>query len=108
MIDWGRIKELQEEVGEDGFSEIVELFLEEADLVIARISPDLGPKALSEDCHFLKGAALNLGFKALASLCQSGEHRAAKGDMGTDLDEMRECYAASKTALLAGADSAAA
>ncbi len=108
MIDWARVAELQSEIGADDFSEIVALFLEEADLVVARISPDLGAKALCEDCHFLKGAALNLGFRALAALCQSGETRAAQGDVGTDLVALRECYAASCSALFSQEGGAAA
>jgi HPt (histidine-containing phosphotransfer) domain-containing protein len=108
MIDWARVTELKAEVGADDFSEIVAMFLEEADLVVARISPDLGAKALCDDCHFLKGAALNLGFRALAGLCQAGETRAAHGDVGADLDALRDCYAASCQDLFAQENDAAA
>ena len=31
MIDWGRVAELRDEVGAENFSEVVCLFLEEAD-----------------------------------------------------------------------------
>ena len=75
MIDWGRVKDLRSEIGAEDFSDVVALFLEEADEVIARISANAGAKGLESDLHFLKGAALNLGFDALATVCQDGERR---------------------------------
>ena len=36
MIDWGRVKDLRSEIGAEDFSDVVALFLEEADEVIAR------------------------------------------------------------------------
>jgi HPt (histidine-containing phosphotransfer) domain-containing protein len=99
MIDWGRVKELRDEIGADDFGEVVALFLEEADEVIARIAPTLGAKALEADLHFLKGAALNLGFADLAALCQEGERRAASGDVGVNVDPVSRCYQTSKAAL---------
>lgn len=98
MIDWGRVKELRDEIGADDFDEVVALFLEEADEVIARISPAAGAKALEADLHFLKGAALNLGFADFAALCQDGERRAAAGDTNVDIDPVRGCYQGSKIA----------
>ena len=35
MIDWARVSELRDEVGEGDFDEVVELFLEEVDEAIA-------------------------------------------------------------------------
>lgn len=98
MIDWMRVKELRDEIGADDFDEVVALFLEEADEVIARIAPASGAKTLEADLHFLKGAALNLGFADFAALCQSGERRAAAGDTGADVDLVRACYHSSKAA----------
>ena len=92
MIDWGRVKELRDEIGAEDFDEVVGLFLEEADECIARLSPDRGAAALSSDLHFLKGAALNLGFAALSSLCQDGERRAGVGDVSVDVDAVRAAY----------------
>lgn len=80
------------------------MFLEESDDVIARISADAGAKTLESDLHFLKGAALNLGFDALAAVCQDGERRAAAGDVTVDLDRVRQVYAASKAGFDAGRD----
>ena len=102
MIDWARVKELRSEIGADDFDEVVALFLEEADEVIARVAPAHGAKALEADLHFLKGAALNLGFAAFAALCQVGERRAAGGDFEVDICPVRSSYHESKIALRLG------
>jgi histidine phosphotransfer protein HptB len=102
MIDWDRVRELRAEIGADDFDEVAAMFLEEADEVVARLSPGLSAKAIEADLHFLKGAALNLGFDALSGLCQDGERRAAGGDTTVDLLSVRETYFASKTAFEAG------
>jgi HPt (histidine-containing phosphotransfer) domain-containing protein len=102
MIDWGRVKDLRSEIGAEDFSDVVALFLEEADEVIARISASAGAKGLESDLHFLKGAALNLGFDALATVCQDGERRAAAGDVAIDLDRVRQVYTESKAKFDAG------
>lgn len=106
MIDWGRVKDLRSEIGADDFAEVVAMFLEEADEVVSRISADLGAKTLESDLHFLKGAALNLGFDALADVCQDGERRAAAGDVAVDLDRVRQIYTASKAGFESGLDQA--
>ncbi|MDO8328576.1 MAG: Hpt domain-containing protein [Cypionkella sp.] len=106
MIEWERVNELRSEIGDDDFAEVVALFLEEADEVILRLSAATGAKALEADLHFLKGAALNLGFADFAALCQDGERRAAAGDTGVDLGRVCACYHASKDVLRAGRDQA--
>lgn len=72
MIDWDRVAALRSEIGLDDFAEVVTLFLEEADEVALRLPAQMGD-ALRADLHSLKGAALNLGFAALADLCSQGE-----------------------------------
>ena len=99
MIDWTRVNELRDEIGADDFDEVVIMFLEEADEVIARIAPGDSTKSLEADLHFLKGAALNLGFSEFAALCQDGERRAALGEGGLDITAVKDCDALSKTAL---------
>jgi HPt (histidine-containing phosphotransfer) domain-containing protein len=106
MIDWDRVKELRSEIGADDFSEVAEMFLQEADEAVARLMPGLSAAAMEADLHFLKGAALNLGFDALSGLCQDGERRAAAGDTGVDLDAVRSTYFASKSAFEGGLDQA--
>jgi len=60
--------------------------------------------------HFLKGSALNLGFKDLANLCQIGEKAAALGQYETiDLRQIVVTYESSRKAFNFGqnAESAA-
>ena len=106
MIDWDRVLELRSEIGPDDFDEVVSLFLEEADEAIARLSVDGGAKALAADLHFLKGAALNLGFDTLSALCEDGERRAGAGDVGIDLGAVREAYADCRSDFELGAEAA--
>ncbi len=103
MIDWGRVRELRSEIGPEDFDEVVSLFLEEADEAIARLSSDKGAKALAADLHYLKGAALNLGFKMLSALCQEGERRAGAGDVSVDLEAVRAAYREGRRAFEDGA-----
>ena len=106
MIDWERVKELRGEIGADDFAEVVEMFLEEADEAVTRLSPAQTAKAVEADLHFLKGAALNLGFVALSGLCQDGERRAAAGSTEIDLTAVVQVYAESKLAFQTGLDQA--
>ena len=108
MIAWDRVNDLRAEIGDDDFAEVVAMFLDEADEVIGRISKTVGAKALEADLHFLKGAALNLGFAQFAAFCQEGERRAAAGDTGVDLAQVCNSYQASKKALRAGQKASAA
>ena len=108
MIDWTRVSDLRSEIGDDGFAEVTDLFLEETDEVIARLSGS-GPIGsgvaadIGRDLHFLKGSSLNLGFSDLAALCQDGERRAMAGEgSSVDLARILDCYAASKSGFLRG------
>lgn len=101
MIDWDRVKDLKAEIGEPDFVEVATMFLDESDEVIARLSRSHGALALEKDLHFLKGAALNLGFAQLAALCQEGERRAAGGSTDIDLEKVRGAYAVSRQTFLA-------
>ncbi|TNF20143.1 MAG: Hpt domain-containing protein [Rhodobacteraceae bacterium] len=101
MIDWTRATELREEIGEEDFAEVVDLFLEEVDAVIRTLSP--GMADLEAQLHFLKGSALNLGFDDFSALCQAGESAAAAGAGETvDVDRIRAVYAASRAEFSAG------
>ncbi len=101
MIDWQRVDVLQSEVGEDGFLEVVELFLEETDDVIARLSEVPYRGRLSADLHFLKGSALNLGFTELADICAECERHVNSGEVGKiDLATLSQIYQKSKAEFL--------
>ena len=101
MIDWDRVANLREEIGAADFGEVVDMFLEEADEVIARLragKPDPTPEA---ELHFLKGSALNLGFRELATLCSLGEKLAEAGGCA-NLGSVISSYAASRAAFEGG------
>lgn len=80
MIDWSRVEELRDEIGAEDFVEVVDIFLEEVEEVIAKITGDVPDRSIEAHLHFLKGSALNLGFQSFSELCQSGETAAAGGD----------------------------
>ena len=101
MIDWTRLNELRSEIGDEDLADVVEMFLEEADEVVAQVSGGLADREMESQLHFLKGSALNLGLSDLAALCQDGERQAAQGN-GAAVDPLRivSVYQASKTAFL--------
>ena len=101
VIDWDRIATLRAEIGTEGFAEVAEMFLDEADEVVARLRAGGPGPGLEAELHFLKGSALNLGFRELAGLCNTGEKRASKGE-AVDVARVIQSYAASRTALAAG------
>ncbi|MBP0483294.1 Hpt domain-containing protein [Sagittula salina] len=98
MIDWARVGELVDEIGAEDFEEVVELFLLEVDGAISALEAAAGNAVIVEEqMHFLKGAALNLGFEALAQLCLKGEKAAASGRADVvGLDEVRQIYRSSR------------
>jgi histidine phosphotransfer protein HptB len=106
MIDWARVNDLRDEIGADSFDEVAELFLDEADEAVAQLDGPMTAKVLESALHFLKGAALNLGFRVLAAQCADGERRAAGGSTDVSLAEIRSCYHASRGAFQAGRDTA--
>lgn len=70
MIDWMRVAELREEVGEDDFDEVVTIFLEEVEdsLVALRSDPICADPA--PFLHALRGSASNLGFGPVTQICE--------------------------------------
>ena len=103
MIDWARIAELKSEIGEDGFDDVVEIFLEEMEGVISRIRSAPKPETYEVDLHFLKGGAWNLGFAHFGSLCSEGERAAAAGRADEiEIEALLDDYERSKTEFLNG------
>lgn len=100
LTDWQRVDDLAAEIGTDAVVEVVAMFLEETDEVMTRLSTT---PATTDDFHFLKGSALNLGLTDLALLCQLGEQETKAGlsDSQT-LNAVVALYPASKDALLQG------
>lgn len=102
MIDWARVSELRDEIGPEDFGEVVDLFLMEVEGAIELLDGASGnPIVTEEQMHFLKGAALNLGFAALAEICQTGEKAAAAGDANAVPDgQVRQTFEASRESFL--------
>lgn len=101
MIDWERVADLRAEVGEDDFREVVELFLEEVEEVIDRLQSSPVVAKFEDDLHFLKGSALNLGFRHFSALCQVGEKLSANGQGDqVDIPAVLRSYRASKVEFL--------
>lgn len=102
MIDWDRVSELREEMGDEEFTPVLELFLDEVEATIMRLH-SADPEKFEADLHFLRGSAGNLGFRSLSALCREGENLAKDARLA-DFDEGRiaDCYSYSKAALLRG------
>jgi len=103
MIDWNRIKTLRDEIGEEDFPDVVDIFIEEVSEMIDSLRNSTQHETLGADLHALKGSALNLGFSSFAQLCQVGETAAANGQADLiDLPPIFDCYEASKAIFLTG------
>ncbi len=103
MIDWKRVTDLRDEIGAQEFDEVVELFLEEVETMMSRLRERPDPATFEEDMHFLKGCAINLGFRRFAQLCLAGETLASSGGANQlDLAEVLECYEVSRAEFLSG------
>jgi len=102
MIDWTQVDEMKQEMG-SSFNEVVTLFLEEVGETISRLEAGPAPETLASELHFLKGAALNLGFCDFADLCETGEKRANEQRFDQiDIDGLLICYRASSEVFRAG------
>lgn len=78
MIDRERVQELRQEIGEEDFAEVAEMFLDEMADTLAALcaAPDSAGAAVF---HGLRGSALNLGFIDFAAACSDAEKGAAAG-----------------------------
>lgn len=102
MIDWPRVTELRDEVGAEDFEEVVEIFLEEVEEVISKLK-DSDRGQLEHDLHFLKGSALNLGFREFSALCLDGERKSSRGEAeSVDVHAIVANFQASKSTFLTG------
>ena len=97
MIDWDRIRALRVDIGAEAFEEVLDLFLEEVESGLAELDDDMAEAQRRERLHFVAGSALNLGFAALAVLCQSAE----RGGKSVSAGEIQACYAQCRAELLA-------
>ncbi len=102
MIDWDRVRELRDDVGAEDFVALVDIFLDEADEVVARLGGP--PEAISvDDLHFLRGAMLNLGFRQVSALCQTLETRISGGRCDSEeASALLAAYVAARAEFLRG------
>ena len=70
MIDWERIEDLRQEVGQKDFADVVGLFFEEIDCSLREVFELTEPDEIRDLLHFIRGSALNLGFFELARPCE--------------------------------------
>lgn len=81
MIDWDRVTELYNEIGEEDFAEIAAVFLAELEETVEALDGAKETDALRDGYHGLKGAALNLGFSTVAELCTAAEAGPNQADL---------------------------
>ncbi|ETX29632.1 Hpt domain-containing protein [Roseivivax isoporae] len=100
MIDWTQVRMLRSEIGEDGFAEVAEVFLEEMAAAV-RDLPAADADALRGALHGMKGAASNLGMAALAEACARAE-RSDDPAAALPRDVLARMFDQSRAALLDG------
>lgn len=96
LVNPARVEALCQEIGEDDFPEVLEMFLSESAQVVARLQEAADPAAVSADMHFLKGSALTMGLDDLAAFCLTAEQGAA-----LDPVALADLFERSRAALLA-------
>ncbi|MEY4696660.1 MAG: hypothetical protein RIT14_1088 [Pseudomonadota bacterium] len=101
LVNWDRVRVLRDEIGSDDLPEVVAMFLEEGDAVLARLATPHPPARIEADLHTLKGTALTLGFDRLASLCRTGE-LAARAGQAVDLCALHAVWRDSRSAFELG------
>lgn len=98
MIEWERVAELREEVGEHDFAEVVELFLTEVEDVLNRLRDAPERSTMERDLHFVRGSAMTLGFNGVSELCRTGEKLAAESRFeAIDLTALRASFERSRS-----------
>ena len=104
MIDWQQVRQLQQDVGAEEMSEVVELFLCEVDEAIEMLQNDytnMSAADRSASFHFLKGCASNLGFKDFGDQCSEGEEITKTGaEPEFQIADLALLYASSKEQFL--------
>ena len=97
MIDWIRIDELRDEVGQDDFGDIVGVFFEEVQEALENLRRSDTVVTLLGQLHFLQGSALNLGFSNFAAICRNEENSLQKDSSHTvEIDKICGAFSSSK------------
>ena len=97
MLDWDRIAELREDVGEENFAEVLVLFVEEVAAALDALGVN-DQAALAATLHSLKGSAMNIGLSRVGALCLEGEASLRADPLASlDIAEIRSAFDASRT-----------
>ncbi len=88
-VDWDRLNELRDDIGEEDFADVAILFVSELQETLDNLTDDT---ARASDFHFLRGSASNLGFVALVAACSRAEAACDAGDR-PDVDALRAAFA---------------
>ena len=94
MLDLDQLETLRAEIGDDGFAEVAALLVSEIADGIETLGTLTTEADLSAQFHYLKGSALNRGFRDFAALCARGEQ-----GLRVDQAELRQVFDASVLAL---------
>lgn len=104
MIDWERVTSLRDEVGEDEFRPLVEMFLDEIEAGLMALG-SANPVVTWDSLNLLKGCSLNLGLTAFFRICDTWEKLMASGNADQlEIDLLLASYATSKQLLLRDLD----
>ena len=101
MIDWTRIDELKEELGEEDFAEVFDIFLDEVQESVDSLEGVAQGAPLAAILHSVKGNAVTVGFVELAKLAGEGEQRAERNET-VDTRPISTMHVSSKAAYAAG------
>ena len=99
MIDWQQMENLAEEVGREDLREVLEIFFEEVEETLAEIHTD-DISDLRTKLHFLKGSALNIGFREMADRCTQHENElVSEPENAPDVQEIMVIFKKSRDQL---------
>ncbi|QBY02103.1 Hpt domain-containing protein [Rhodophyticola sp. CCM32] len=97
MIDLNRLADLRSEIGEEGFTEVADLFVEEMRGAMDHLIRN--PLAVTQDdLHFLRGSAANLGLTGFVTCCATAEQRIC-ASKPVDIPALVKTYEASLAAI---------
>lgn len=88
-VDWDRLNELRNDIGEEDFADVALLFVAELSETLRGLG---AATAQASDFHFLRGSAANLGFVTLVDACNTAEG-ACNGGTIPDVDAVRAAFA---------------
>jgi HPt (histidine-containing phosphotransfer) domain-containing protein len=97
MLNWQRVQDLKDDLGQEDFDEIVDLFLEEVEEKL-EVLQNGRTDGVSAELHFLKGSAANLGFESFRVSCEQMERAPEQ----FEVDELLSVYKSSKAAFMEG------